>query len=92
MDKKLILYLVILAGLDHRHRDFLNISSKKTLDGSTLTNDEIELLEDSGQFDYDSEEGKCSSPSTTKTPNFLPKNSAMAKSLPLNWPPPIKSF
>ena len=56
MDKKLILYLLILAGLVTATL-ISTQSSKKSEDGTDLTNEEMELLVDTGHFDYDSSDG-----------------------------------
>lgn len=54
MDKKLILYLLILVGLVVVTA--MSVRSSKTTSESSLNNDEIELLEDTGYFEYDSNE------------------------------------
>ncbi|MDQ8190525.1 tetratricopeptide repeat protein [Roseibacillus persicicus] len=53
MDKKLILYLIILAGLVTA--TVKSVQSSKEVD-TTLTTNEIELLEDTGHFDLDPNE------------------------------------
>lgn len=53
MDKKLILYLIILAGLVTA--TVKSVQSSKEVD-ATLTTNEIELLEDTGHFDLDPNE------------------------------------
>ena len=56
MDKKLILYLLILAALVTA--TVLSVkSSKKTENGTSLSNDEMELLIDTGHFDYSTQDG-----------------------------------
>ncbi|MGJ8726154.1 MAG: tetratricopeptide repeat protein [Roseibacillus sp.] len=56
MDKKLILYLLILVGLITATVISAK-SSKKSENGTTLSNDEIEMLVDTGRFDIDPNEG-----------------------------------
>ena len=56
MDKKLILYLLILAGLVIATAISAK-SSKKSENGTSLSNDQIELLVDTGRFDIDPNEG-----------------------------------
>lgn len=53
MDKKLILYLLILAGLVTA--TVMSARSSKQVDAS-LTSDEMEMLEDTGHFDIDPNE------------------------------------
>lgn len=52
MDKKLILYLLILVGLIAATALSAR-SSKKSETGTSLSNDEAEMLMDTGQFDID---------------------------------------
>lgn len=54
MDKKLILYLMILIGLIAA--TVTSVRSSKESDESSLNSNEIELLEDTGYFEYDPSE------------------------------------
>lgn len=55
MDKKLLLYLLILAGLVAATIASVK-SSEDPLEATSLSNHEIELLEDTGHFEYDANE------------------------------------
>ena len=66
MDKKLILYLLILLGLVVATAISAK-SSKNSGEGTSLSNDEIETLLDTGHFDLDSNDGSLQPLNEEKT-------------------------